>query len=76
MKGWALPSLGVWIMGILGSPMGPLGLPGLISQFTLFKYFYETIEHINEIQRRQDFSLEEVGFKVIIKNEINLKNIN
>ena len=24
-------------VGILGSPMGPLGLPGLISQFTLFK---------------------------------------
>ena len=31
-------------VGILDSPMGPLGLPGLISQFTLFNMQFKTAE--------------------------------
>ena len=35
-------------VGILDSPMGPLGLPGLISQFTLFNiYIYIDTSNIH-----------------------------
>ena len=37
-------------VGILGLPMGPLGLPGLISQFTLFIDLSAMISEVNLVE--------------------------
>ena len=53
-------------MGLLGLPMGPLGLPSLISHFTLF--MLEFNEEEDNVVARFSLSMTDFGFSSFFEN--------